>query len=145
MSYLQPGATVSEAADSNVADTLGSGTVRSVTRALGTLTLRRLWSNYEMALDYAGGVSYYNVGSVGLRDLQQLGFVQKINWKRGQFALRDDFSYLPEGNFGASYGSLTEQQSTLGVGFGQSFLGGNNFGALGRGPALDERGCGRYL
>jgi hypothetical protein len=136
LSYLQPGATVSEGADSNVSDTLGSGTVRSVTRALGTLTLRRLWSNYEMALDYAGGVSYYNVGSVGLRDLQQLSFVQKINWKRGQFAVRDDFSYLPEGNFGAAYGSLTDQQSTLGVGFGQSFLGGNNFGQLGEVPRL---------
>jgi len=136
LSYLQPGATVSEAADSNVADTLGGGAVRSVTRALGTLTLRRLWSNYEMALDYAGGVGYYNVGNVGLRNLQQLGFEQKINWKRGQFAVRDDFSYLPEGNFGASYGSLTEQQSTLGAGFGQSFLGGNNFGQLGEVPRL---------
>ena len=34
LSYLQPGATVSEAADSNVADTLGGGALRSVTRAL---------------------------------------------------------------------------------------------------------------
>src|SRR6202021_4289853 len=85
LSYLQPGATVSEAADSNVADTLGGGAVRSVTRALGTLTLRRLWSNYEMALDYAGGVGYYNVGNVGLRNLHQLGFHKKINWKRPRF------------------------------------------------------------
>jgi len=136
LSYLQLGATVSEGADSNITDTLGGGAVRSVTRGLGTLTLRRLWSNYDLALDYAGGVGYYNVGSVGLRDLQQLGVAQKISWKRGQLSARDDFSYLPEGNFGAAYGSLTAQQNTIGAGFGQSFLGGSNFGALGEVPRL---------
>ena len=136
LSYLQPGATISEAADSNPTNALGSGSVRSVSRALGTLSLRRLWSNYDLALDYAGGVGYYNVGGVGLRDLQQLGFVQKINWKRGQLSVRDEFSYLPEGSFGAAYGSLSSQQSTLGEAFGQGFLGGNNFAALGQVPRL---------
>jgi hypothetical protein len=137
LSYLQPGATVSETADSNVANSLGGdGAVHSVSRALGTLALRRLWSNYDLSLDYAGGVGYYNVRGLGWRNLQQLGFVQKISWKRGQLSVRDDFSYLPEGSFGAAYGSLTSQQSTLGAGFGQGFLGGNNFGALGEVPRL---------
>ncbi len=138
LSYLQPGATVTETADSNVANALGGdGAVHSVSRALGTLSLRRLWSNYDLALDYAGGVGYYNVSGLGWRNLQQLGFVQKINWKRGQLAVRDDFSYLPEGNFGSAYGSFfSQQQNTLGAGFGQGFLGGNNFGALGNVPRL---------
>jgi hypothetical protein len=138
LSYVQLGATVNETADSNVANELGGGgAVKSVSRGLGTFTLRRLWSNFDLALDYAGGVSYYNAKDIGWRDLQQLGFVQKINWKRGQFTIRDDFSYLPEGNFGAAYGSLvSQQQTTLGAGFGQGFLGGNNFGALGNVPRL---------
>jgi hypothetical protein len=137
LSYLQAGATVSETADSNVANALGGdGAVHSVSRALGTLTLRRLWSNYSLAMDYSGGVGYYNVHGLGLRDLQQLGILQQINWKRGQFSVRDDFSYLPEGSFGAAYGSLTTQESTIGAGFGQGFLGGENFGALGDVPRL---------
>ena len=137
LNYLQPGATLSETADSNVANALGGdGAVNSVSRALGTLSLRRLWSNYDLALEYAGGVGYYNAKGLGWRNLQQLGVLQKINWKRGQLTVRDDFSYLPEGNFGAAYGSLVSQQSTLGAGFGQGFLGGNNFGALGEVPRL---------
>src|SRR5271154_3925257 len=137
LSYLQLGATLSETADSNAANELGGdAAVKSVSRGLGTLTLRRLWSNFDLALDYLGGVSYYNSKDIGWRDLQQLGFVQKINWKRGQLTVRDDFSYLPEGNFGSAYGSLVSQQTTLGTGFGQGFLGGNNFGALGNVPRL---------
>lgn len=137
LSYLQLGATASETADSNVANDLGTGgAVHSVSRALGTLSLRRLWSHYELSLDYAGGAGYYNVHGIGWRNLQQLGFVQKINWKRGELSVRDNFSYLPEGSFGAAYGSLSTQQSTIGSGFGQGFLGGNNFGALGEVPRL---------
>ncbi len=107
-----------------------------MSRVLGTLSLRRLWSNYDLALDYAGGVGYYNVRGLGWRNLQQLGFVQKVSWTRGQFSVRDAFSYQPEGTVGGAYGSLSSQETTIGAGFGQGFLGGNNFGTLGDVPAL---------
>jgi hypothetical protein len=55
LSYLQPGATFSESANTNIGNTLGSD-FSSITRGLGTLTLRRLWSHYDLALDYMGGV-----------------------------------------------------------------------------------------
>src|SRR5258708_24295228 len=42
LSYLQPGAHVTESAASNVSGPLGGSTVRSVTRAMGSLTLPRL-------------------------------------------------------------------------------------------------------
>src|SRR5579884_2882609 len=42
LSYLQPGATFSEAADSNAAVAPGGQSFSSVSRALGNLTLRRL-------------------------------------------------------------------------------------------------------
>jgi hypothetical protein len=134
LSYLQPGATISESADSNVANTLGGGALSSVSRALGTLSLRRLWSNYDLALDYAGGVGYYNARGVGFKALQQLDFDQKISWKRGQLSVRDDFSYLPEGNFTSAYGSLNPQQAESGL--TQSLFGGSLFGALGQVPRL---------
>jgi hypothetical protein len=115
VSYLQPGATVSEAADSNIANTLGGGqTVRSLSRALGTLALRRLWGNYSLTLDYAGGVGYYDSRGIGWKSVQSLDLDQKINWKRGQLSLRDDFSYLPEGNFTSPYGSLNSQPGSQG-------------------------------
>jgi hypothetical protein len=136
LSYLQPGATFSEAADSNVADALGTGGgVRSVTRGLGTLVLRRLWSNFDLALDYAGGVGYYAQRGIGFKLLQQLAFDQKVKWKRGQLSVRDDFSYLPEGNFASVYGSLNSELGSPGT-VGEGVFGGTNFGQLGEVPRL---------
>jgi hypothetical protein len=99
LSYLQPGATISESVESNAASTLGGAGVSSVSRALGSVTLRRLWSNYDLAIDYVGGAGYYTITGEGFKALQQMDLDQKITWKRGQLSLRDSFSYLPEGNF----------------------------------------------
>jgi hypothetical protein len=137
LSYFQPGATVSESADTNIGDALGGGSIGSVTRALGSLTLRRLWSHYDLAVDYLGGVAYYSADGVGLKQLHDLGLDQKIAWKRGQLSIRDSFSYLPEGNFGDVYGSLGSE-GTLSLGntaFG-SFWGGTSLGTLGVAPRI---------
>src|SRR5271169_5679084 len=48
LSYIQPGATFSESADSNVNNTLGNSSFNSISRGLGSLTLKRLWSNYDL-------------------------------------------------------------------------------------------------
>jgi len=136
ISYLQPGATFSESADSNINTTLGGQSVKSVSRGLGTLTLKRLWSHYDLALDYVGGVGYYDTKGEGLKSLQQMDLEQKVIWKRGQFAVRDSFSYLPEGNFGGSYGSL----GSLGIGSlgGTAFSGfqSGSFGTFGLAPRI---------
>ena len=133
LSYLQPGATVSETADSNALNTLGGGqSFSSVSRGLGSLALRRLWSNYDLALDYVGGAAYYNAKGVGWKLLQQMDVDQKISWKRGSLSLRDSFSYLPEGNFGGSYGS----EGSTGIGS----LGNTSFGAFFGGSALGTFG-----
>lgn len=131
LSYLQPGATFSETATTNVGNNLGGSNFGSITRGLGTLTLRRLWSHYDLALDYAGGVSYYNQNGIGWRQLQSMGIAQKIEWKRGQLELRDNFSYLPEGNFGGAYGSL----GSVGIG---------GFGNVGLPLSLSGGGLGAF-
>jgi hypothetical protein len=137
LSYIQPGATVSESFDSNVADSLGGSSASSISRGLGSLTLERLWSHYDLAIQYMGGAAYYNQRGLGLKLIQQMDLDQKISWKRGQLSLRDSFSYLPEGNFGAAYGSLGSQGiASLGnTAFG-SFWGGNTLGGLGEAPRL---------
>jgi len=132
LSYLQPGATISESVDSNIENSTGSQAVHSISRGLGSLELQRLWSHYDLAMQYVGGVAYYNQKDLGWKALQQMDLDQKITWKRGQLALRDSFSYLPEGNFGAAYGSLGSQGiASLGdTSFG-TFWGGANLGTLG--------------
>ncbi|HEV3512100.1 MAG TPA: hypothetical protein VGS05_10385 [Candidatus Sulfotelmatobacter sp.] len=138
LSYLQPGATFSEAADSNAASQLGGGqSFTSLTHALGTLELRRLWSNYDLAMDYVGGVGYYSLQGQGATLLQQMDLDQKITWKRGQLSLRDSFSYLPEGNFGASYGSIGAEGvgSLANTPFG-AFMGGSVLGTFGLVPRI---------
>jgi hypothetical protein len=100
------------------------------------LTLRRLWSHYDLALDYVGGAGYYNHDNLGWRQMHALGITQKIEWKRGQLIFEDNFSYLPEGNFGAAYGSLGSV-GIAGVGGAPGGLwGGNTIGALGLAPRI---------
>jgi hypothetical protein len=136
LSYLQAGATFAETADSNPTSTLGGGRHwTSVTRALGSLTLRRVWSHYDLGLDYSGGAAHYATSKVGLKDMQQMGLAQKISWKRGQLALYDSFSYLPEGNFGGAYGSLGSEGIHFGSSF-SSFWGGTALGGLGQAPRI---------
>src|SRR5579863_1349053 len=139
LSYLQPGATISESADSNVENAPGAGAVKSISRALGSVELQRLWSHYDLAAQYIGGVAYYNQAGLGWKLLQQMDLDQKITWKRGQLSLRDSFSYLPEGNFGAAYGSLgSEGIASLGnTAFGGTF-GGAGLGTLGLVPRISN-------
>jgi hypothetical protein len=138
--------------DSNVEDNLGGSSTSSVTRGLGSLTLQKLWKNYDVAMDYIGGVAYYNRAGVGLEQLQQLDMDNRINWKRGQLAVRDSFSYLPEGTFGFSAyggsGAYNSGLSTLGAGmlgagaFGgqtSAFNGGSGV-SLGQVPRLTNLG-----
>src|ERR1700688_3521074 len=99
-SFLLPGLHFSESADSNVGNTLGSSSVSPVTRGMGSLTLQKLWRNYAVAMDYIGGVLYYDQKGIGLEQLHQFDIDNRITWKRGRLAVRDSFSYLPEGTFG---------------------------------------------
>jgi hypothetical protein len=134
LSYLQAGAHASESADSNAGNSLGGSQLGSITRAEGSLELKRLWSHYDLSLDYLGGIGYYNVQGIGLKQIEELGMEQKITWKRGELNVRDAFSYQPEGTFGGSYGSV----STTGAGLegDSTFFGGTGLGALGLVPRI---------
>jgi hypothetical protein len=144
LSYLQPGVTVTQSADSNVGNDLTGGeSVASVTRGLASLTLKRLWSNYDLGLEYMGGAGYYSQSGIGWKSLQQAQFAQKVTWKRGQFAVRDAFSYLPEGNFGSAYGSMgSAGVGSLGNVPFSALLGGSVFGTLGLTPRITNLAIG---
>jgi hypothetical protein len=134
LSYLQAGAHVSESVDSNIQNALGGSGTHPISRGLGSLELQRLWSHYDLSLDYLGGVSYYDAQGLGLKQIEELGVNQKITWKRGEFGVRDAFSYQPEGTFGSAYGSVgTTGAGTVGV---NTFFGGTTLGALGQVPRI---------
>jgi hypothetical protein len=134
LNYLEAGAHFSESEDSNIEDTLGGTHVGSITQLLGSAELQRLWSHYDLGLEYVGGVGYFDVSGVGLRQIEELGFDQKVTWKRGQLNVRDAFSYQPEGSFGSAYGGV----SAAGAGIGDQnvFFGGTVLGDLGQVPRI---------
>src|SRR5260370_37430223 len=120
---------------------------------LGRLNLQKLWRNYAVAMDYIGGVVYYNRTGIGLQQLHQFDIDNRINWKRGQLAIRDSFSYLPEGNFGfeayGGSGAYNSGLASLGSGmrgapaFGgqsSSFNGSGGGVSGGQGPRLEDLG-----
>ena len=75
-----------------------------------------------------------------VKSLQQMDVDQKITWKRGQLSVRDSFSYLPEGNFGGSYGSMGSQGiASLGNSAFGDFLERRSSGNLGTRSAHPER------
>jgi len=119
--FLSVGAVVSQSADSNIAGSLGSSPgVGGDTRAMGNLTLHRIKGRFQTDLQYLGGVVVYEGVSRDPNQLQEAGFAQRATWRTGQVVIRDAFTYLPEGNFGAgSYGGSGALQSGLaGMGVG---------------------------
>jgi hypothetical protein len=127
-SFLLPGLHFSESIESNVANTPNGSGVTPVTRALGSLTLQKVWKTDEVAMDYIGGVADYARTYLGLEQLQEFDIDNRINWRRGQLAIRDSFSYLPEGDFGFGvYGGGAAYNAGFG-GLGAGLLGAGAFG-----------------
>ena len=134
LSYLQAGAHLSESVSSNLQNALGGSDTSTISNGLGSLELQRLWSNYDLSLDYLGGVGYYNVNGIGLKQIEELGVHQKITWKRGELGIRDAFSYQPEGTFGSAYGSIGA--AGAGLSGDNTFESGQGLGALGQVPRI---------
>lgn len=127
-SFLLPGLHFSESIESNIANEPNGSDVGSVTRGMGSLTLQKLWKTYGLALDYIGGVADYAEGGIGVQALQQFDIDNRISWKRGQLAIRDSLSYLPEGQFGyGAYGGGGAYSAGLGS-LGSGLLASSAFG-----------------
>lgn len=149
-SLLVAGVVGSESLDTNVNEEAGNNTsLHSVTRLLGGVTLQRLWSRYDFGAAYVGGVGFYPGVSPVVRNIQELQAQQTVTWKTGQVSLRDSFSYLPEGSFGAgAYGGASGFQLGLGgldqgigmtgMNFGGQYgvIGSAQYGSLGEAPRI---------
>jgi hypothetical protein len=122
-SYMVPGFQVSESADSNAVNSTGQNRHTSeITRALASVDLQKLWRRYQLGLDYIASGDFYagpllSTGQGRATQAHTFAGVERILWRTGQLAIRDSFSYLPEGSFGfSSYGGAAGFGSSLGNG-----------------------------
>ncbi len=143
-SFLVPGIHVSQSVDTNIGSQVGAGAVQGVSRALGSLALQKLWSRYDVGLEYVGGAAYYNSQHLGLTQFHSFNGDQRYLWRTGQLAVRDSFSYLPEGAFGfGAYGGSGALSGVGGLGGGGGITGvgtGGGGGLLGGGGQLASLG-----
>lgn len=121
-SYLAPRVELSEAVDSNGLGNFSKSNFTESTRALGSLDLQKLWKLHPLDVDYVGGVDWYNGANGGAYQVHSLAATQRFLWRTGQLALRDSFSYLPEGSFG--FGSFGGAGAFSAGGLGGQGLGG---------------------
>jgi hypothetical protein len=154
-SYLLVKAQLSEAADTNPTGNLGSSnSIREVTQGLGSLSLQKLWKAHPLDVDYAGGAYAYHGKNGRIFQNHALSANQRFLWRTGQLALRDSFSYLPQGSFGfGSFGGaggfgggigglgggVTSGGGIAGGGGGGVFTNGQ-FGSVGNQPRITNMG-----
>ena len=58
-SFVSPALQVSESADTNGGNQVGSTGLESVTRVLGALDLQQFWPKSDLFLEYLGGGAFY--------------------------------------------------------------------------------------
>jgi len=104
-SYWLPGFQYADTVRSsalNQATSLGWNTTSLVT---GNFSLLEAWSRAQLAVNYSGGASFSSDSAQGNSQVQQLGLVQTFDWGRWQLYFLDQFSYLPETQFGFGAGT----------------------------------------
>src|SRR5258708_35572850 len=102
-SFVSPALQVSESADTNGGNRIGSTGLQSVTHVLGALDLQQFWPKSDLFLEYLGGGAFYS-SPYEAKQLQAVGLEGVTRWRTGQVTLRDSFSYLPDGSFQVGYG-----------------------------------------
>ena len=104
-SYWLPGFQYADTVRSsalNQATSLGWNTTSLVT---GNFSLLEAWSRAQLAVNYSGGASFSSDSAQGNSQFQQLGLVETFDGGRWQLHFLDQFSYLPETQFGFGAGT----------------------------------------
>ncbi len=139
-SFIAPAIQVSESADTNGGNELGSSGLESVTRVLGAVDLQQFWQKTDVLMEYLGGGAFYS-SPFDVKQLQAFGFEGITRWRTGQVTLHDAFSYLPDGTFSiGTFGGVPGLGlATGGIGgnlAGDHVFGNGQLGAIGTIPRL---------
>jgi len=118
-SYWVPGVSYYNFIQSNDQSQGGGNSWTSSNYLAGNLSLLENWSRSQLAVNYSGGGNFSTDSSVGNGWFQQFGATQTVTWERVQLTLLDQFSYLPQSQFGFGAGTGLAQPGiggSLGVG-----------------------------
>jgi hypothetical protein len=95
---------------------------------IGNLSLLKAWSRSQLAMNYSGGGFFSSDSTQGNGYYQQLALDQNFQWNRWLVQILDQFSYLPQLQFGFGVGTnlgVPGVSGTLGPnipGLGTSFI-----------------------
>src|SRR5260370_18801618 len=92
-SFVSPALQVSESADTNGGDQLGSKGLESVTRALGAFDLHQFCPKSGLFLEYLGGGRFHN-RPYQAKQLRAAGQGAVSHWRHVQATLPDLLNYL---------------------------------------------------
>jgi len=66
----------------------------------GNVSLLDTWSHAQLSMNYSGGGGFSTDSTQGRNYFHQFGMTQAFDWSRWQLQFIDQFSYLPETQFG---------------------------------------------
>jgi hypothetical protein len=101
-SYWQPHVDLSSTVDSNPLAGNGQTGWTTFTSVFGGIDLHRNSGNSMLTLDYVGGGSFSNDGSVSNGILQGLNFSERLSYRRYVLSFFDQLLYAPQTAFGAA-------------------------------------------
>lgn len=97
--YFQPHVSVTGTGDSNPLDGSGSGWL-AYTSIIGGLDLHVTSAQSDFSLTYLGGAVVSNDPTFGNSAIQQMGFAEKLSWRRTDLSFFDQLGFIPENSFG---------------------------------------------
>jgi hypothetical protein len=104
-SYWVPGLQYGNTVRSSALNQPTSSGWNTTSFVAGNLSLLEAWSRAQLSVNYSGGGSFSSNSAQGISSFQQLGLVQMFDWGRWQLYFLDQFSYLPETQFGFGAGT----------------------------------------
>jgi len=72
---------------------------------MANVSLLKAWSRSQLVLNYSGGGMFSSNSQQGNGQIQELAVAQTFQWNRLQLQLLDQFSYLPQAQFGFGGGT----------------------------------------
>ena len=104
-SYWEPGIQWSGSIQSNPYNQTPASSWVMNNYFAGTLSLLKVWSGSQLALNYSAGGYVSTDSTQGNGYYHQLAFSQTFQWRHFSVQLLDQFSYLPQSSFGFGGGT----------------------------------------
>jgi hypothetical protein len=104
-SYWIPGISYSNAIQPNGFNVGGGKDWISTSYLTGNISLLEAFSHSKLGINYSGGEFFSTDSALGKGQFHQLALDQEFRWERWQLTFIDQFSYLPQTQFGFGGGT----------------------------------------